>query len=64
MKLLPIPKKFNFFSLKYFPKTKIAQRALDNGYITKDNLCNNVYSDFFQYGVSKERESEILKQIE
>jgi radical SAM superfamily enzyme YgiQ (UPF0313 family) len=63
MKMLPNPKSFNMFSLKFFPQTKITEMALRQGFITKKDLDDQLEIESPRYEISEERKKEILELI-
>jgi radical SAM superfamily enzyme YgiQ (UPF0313 family) len=63
MAQLPQPKSFNFFSLKFFPHTEITEMALKAGYITQEDLDDqlNIESPVYTIEDKKEQRKEKRK---
>ena len=63
MALLPKPKSFNFFSLKFFPHTEITEMALKQGIIREENLDDQLNIESPVYTINDVKEQHILERI-
>jgi radical SAM superfamily enzyme YgiQ (UPF0313 family) len=64
MALLPEPKSFNMFSLKFFPQTEITEMALKEGFITSQNLDDQLNIESPVYTIDKDDEQQIMDKIQ